>query len=126
VAGLAAHRRSARLDRDKITCCAQAGPTMSRLGRPRMVCRPGQVMLVLWLGFGGLWCRTGLAADAQRARTDGVPGALRMHGTRSVALPATAASLTTSHHHPARFPPTSPSLLRPQVAFRMAMASRIC
>ena len=26
---------------------------------------PGQLLLVLWLGFGGLWCRTGLAAAAQ-------------------------------------------------------------
>ena len=126
MAGLAAHRRSARLDRDKITRCAQAGPAASRHGRPKMVYRPGQVMLVLWLGFGGLWCRTGLAADAQRARTDGIPGALGIRGTRSAALPDTAASLASPHHHLARFTTTPPSPLRPQVVFRMAVASRVC
>ena len=126
MAGLAAHRRSAKLDRDKITRCAQAGPAVSRLGRLRMVCRPGQVMFVLWLGLGGLWCRTGLAADAQRAHTDRIPGALGLHCTRSAAHPPPPSRSLLLTTPPPAPPPPPPSLLRPQVAFRMAVASRIC
>eukprot|EP00618_Florenciella_parvula_P017802 CAMPEP_0119534394 /NCGR_PEP_ID=MMETSP1344-20130328/47628_1 /TAXON_ID=236787 /ORGANISM="Florenciella parvula, Strain CCMP2471" /LENGTH=742 /DNA_ID=CAMNT_0007575637 /DNA_START=146 /DNA_END=2371 /DNA_ORIENTATION=- len=44
---------------------------------------PGQLLLVLWLGFGGLWCQTGLAAIAQRARSDGTAGTLSHGGGES-------------------------------------------
>ena len=72
--------RSTRLRRYK-TCFGAGlqGRTDERgqAQRKRMVCRPGQLMFILWLGFGGLWCRTGLAAVARGARTDGMTGALR-------------------------------------------------
>ena len=76
-----------------------------------MVCGPGQ-MLILWVGLGGLWCRTGLAAVAQGAHTDGmqgVQGTLKFHDARPTASTPNLALLLTIHparvHHTPR-PPT--------------------